>query len=273
MSLAQKSIVDIGIVVLSCDKYSDLWPPFFELFFRSWGGAPYPVYLLANQKKYSDARVKILLSGEDTDWSSSIKICLKNIKHEYVWVIFDDVFFDKKIDWGKIQRLMDFLKEKKPSYLRFRPVSKPDERIDRYFGRYKENTLYRTSVFAIWNRDVLLEALKEGESAWEFEYNSPSRVLRLPNFYGVYEEYIPYIHGVVKGLWLRSAVEKLKELGVTPNLSLRPEMSDAEHRKFMRAEKREKIFNGVPAFLRPILLLAKKKVSGTLSRLSNLKAQ
>lgn len=264
MSDIQKINLDLGVVILSCDKYSDLWPPFFELYFRSWDGSPFPVYLLSNQEIYSDQRVKTLCSGSDPDWSSSIKTCLKEVEHEYVWVIFDDVFFDKKVDWNKIQRLLDFLQKNKPSYLRFRPISKPDQRVDEYFGRYRENTLYRTSVFAIWKRSVLIDALIEGESAWEFEYNSPARVSHLPDFHGVYEEYIPYIHGVEKGVWIRGAVEELGKLNVVPDLSKRRQMSEQENNQRKWRVVREGIFNKSPAFLRPLLLSVKRAAMAVL---------
>ncbi|MFA5041148.1 MAG: hypothetical protein WC464_05905, partial [Bdellovibrionales bacterium] len=157
---------DIGIVVLSCDKYSDLWPVFFELFFRFWPDCPFPVYLFANRQSFADQRVHTVLSGDDPDWSSSVKACLRQINHRYVWLFFDDVMLDRPVQAAKISRLVDFVVDKDPSYLRFRRFPKPDTRKSRDFGRCEEKSLYRTSVLAIWKRDVLLDLLREGESAW-----------------------------------------------------------------------------------------------------------
>jgi hypothetical protein len=246
---------DICIVVLSCDKYGDLWPLFFRLFFRFWPDCQYPVYLFANRQSYDgDSRVRTVLSGDDPDWSTSVMTCLRQLKHKHVWLFFDDEFLDKQIYPDKINRLSNFIADKNPSYLRFRKFPKPDKRISRYFGRCRENTLYRTSVFAIWKREVLLDLMHEGESAWDFERNSVSRSDKYPDFYGVYEEYLSYIHGVERGVWSRKAVEKIRRLGLEPDLARRPEMSLTQHRQFQKACLRTYIFNRAPSRLKPVLI-------------------
>ena len=40
----------IGIVVPSCDKYSDLWPYFFNNFYKYWYNCPLNIYLISNEK-------------------------------------------------------------------------------------------------------------------------------------------------------------------------------------------------------------------------------
>ncbi len=39
---------ELAILVCSCDKYADVWEPFFKLFFKFWPDCPYPIYLLSN---------------------------------------------------------------------------------------------------------------------------------------------------------------------------------------------------------------------------------
>ena len=36
-----------AILIVSCDKYSDLWDPFFKLFFKFWPDCPFNIYLLS----------------------------------------------------------------------------------------------------------------------------------------------------------------------------------------------------------------------------------
>jgi len=49
----------IAVLVVSCDKYADLWPPFFQLFLRFWPECPFSVYLISNQKgpAYHDVKL------------------------------------------------------------------------------------------------------------------------------------------------------------------------------------------------------------------------
>ncbi len=245
---------DIGIVVLSCDKYSDLWPVFFELFFRFWPACPYPVYLFANKKTHNDPRVRTILSGDDPDWSSSVKACLDQIGHRYVWLFFDDVFLSRPVQADKITRLIDFIADKDPAYLRFRRFPRPDAKISRDFGRCGEKSLYRTSVLAIWRRDVLLDLLRAGESAWDFEHNTLGRAEKYPDFYGVYDDYLPHIHAVERGLWTRAAAAAVRRLGVAVDETRRSIMSNAQHRQFLKASVRTYIFNRTPGGLKPVLL-------------------
>lgn len=251
---------DAAVVVLSCDKYSDLWKPFFELYFRSWGAVDLPVYLCANQQVFDDPRVTTALSGEDPDWSTSIKASLAKIPHEYVLLVFDDVFFDQPVDPKGLARLLGFLKDRQPSYLRFRPAPKPDERIDAHFGRIHEDTIYRTSVFGLWRRSALLDLLKPGESAWEFEYRSPERARGLKDFFGVYQPYFSYIHAIEKGLWIRDAYNRVVALGVQPDLERRRLMTVDESRRHNWGRLRERVFNAAPAGLRPLLIRAKRSL-------------
>jgi hypothetical protein len=254
---------DVAVVVLSCDRYSDLWGPFFELYFRNWSGIDLPVYLCANRQTLEDSRVVTALSGEDPDWSTSIGASLAQVPHDYVLLVFDDVFFDKPVDPPSLQRLLDFVQKRQPSYLRFRAAPKPDERIDAHFGRIHEETIYRTSVFGLWRRSTLIELLEPGESAWEFEYNSPQRARSLPDFYGVYDTYFSYIHAIEKGLWIPDAYDRTLALGVQPDLSRRRLMTADEERHHKRGRVREAIFNAVPAVMRPFLIQAKRALRRT----------
>lgn len=251
---------DIAVAVLSCDKYSDLWPAFFDLYFRNWEGLNLPTYLCANEKVFPDSRVSTVLSGEDLDWSSSIKASLEQIPNEYVFVFFDDVFFDQKINKHRVAELLDFVSQEQPTYLRFREP-KPDERISKKFGRIREDTIYRTSIFALWKTRDLLDLLRAGESAWEFEYLSPDRARSLSGFYGVYEEYFSYIHGIEKGLWIKDAQRRVLDLGAAVDVSSRRVMTDDEDRRYKAARRRERIFNATPARFRPTLINAKRRLS------------
>ena len=250
---------DLAIIVLSCDKYSDLWVPFFYCFHRYWPLCPFPVYLFANEKKFeTDKGVTTVLSGPDRDWSSSIKACLEQIHHEYVLVLFDDVFLREPVETTVLAPLLSWLDRNKPAYLRFRPVPRPDERINKEIGRYHELTLYRTAVLAIWQRDVFLNILKPGESAWQLEIDGAQRSMRYPDFYGCYRSILNYVHGVEKGKWVPAVVRWLDEIGAAVSAADRQVMTNKDLAKSVFAHFREAIFNHSPASVRPHLFHASR---------------
>src|SRR3989338_3266453 len=74
---------DTSVLVVSCDKYQDIWKPFFTLFFRYWHDCPYPIYLGSNQRIYADQRVKTIAVGDDKDWSSGFRKMLEQIPQPY----------------------------------------------------------------------------------------------------------------------------------------------------------------------------------------------
>jgi len=250
---------DLAIVVLSCDKYRDLWAPFFHCFQRFWPDCPFPVYLFANQQRFEGAPgIVTVLSGEDRDWSSSIKTCLQQLREEYVLVLFDDVFLSRQIGPEQLAPLLGWLAREKPSYLRFRDVPRPDERVNSEIGRYRESTLYRTAVFAIWRRETFLALLTPGESAWQFEFNGLARAASDPAFYGTYcHDVIPYVHGVEKGKWVPAAHRWLRQIGA-PLVATRQVMETKQMLLNRFAHLREFFFNHAPSCWRPRLIRASR---------------
>ena len=83
---------DVTILFLSCDKYADLWDPLFYCFHKYWPKCPYPYYLGSNTKKARIKNVQTLLSGPDTDWSSSFRAILSQISTPYIFLWLDDIF-------------------------------------------------------------------------------------------------------------------------------------------------------------------------------------
>lgn len=253
---------DLAIVVLSCDRYSDLWPAFFYCLRKYWPKCPFPTYLFANEKPCETTfGVKTVLSGRDTDWSSSIKACLEQLEHEYVLVLFDDVFLNTNVEPADFAPLLRWLTRTKPAYLRFRPVPSPDERVTKDIGRYCESTLYRAAVFSIWRRNVFVNILVSGESAWSFETNASKRSVVYSGFYGSYRRNpLSYSHGVEKGMWLPSTLKWLTDIGAPITMPGRSIMSARDVALSRFAHFREFFFNHAPATLRPHLWRASRFV-------------
>ena len=55
---ARRPPEDPAILVVSFDAYQDLWPVFFQAFFKYWPDCPYRVYLGANTATYVHPRVQ-----------------------------------------------------------------------------------------------------------------------------------------------------------------------------------------------------------------------
>ena len=113
----KNTLNDCAILVLSCDKYCDLWKPFFELFHKFWSRCPFTVYLGSNTKKFRDYSIPTILSKSCIDWSSDLLSILAQMKEEYIFIWIDDFFPMSSIDTKLFIRGFEFMKMNKANHI------------------------------------------------------------------------------------------------------------------------------------------------------------
>jgi hypothetical protein len=218
----------IAVLISSCDKYHDLWDPFFTLFFKYWPDCPYPVYLSANNLEYEHQGVKTINMGEDTDWSSGFRKTLEKISQPYVIVLMEDYLLTGPVDTAMVERLIEYMESKRAACLRIFPCPGPDLPCadNQEIGEIRKGSAYRLSLqAAIWDKKILTELIRDGESAWELELNGTKRTndLDVPFLSVTGLSPIPYYcTAVVKGKWVKEAVELCRKEGIKIDLKKRP---------------------------------------------------
>jgi hypothetical protein len=242
--MTQPSVSDtplsLAILICSCDAYADVWDPFFTLFFRHWPDCPWPIYLIANHRRYPDERVNTLLLGDDKDWSTTFCDALERIPEDIALVLMEDYLLLAPPRTNEIARLARIMTETGAAHLRIFPCPGPDLPFPGYedLGILKKGAPYRTSLqAALWDRKALLNLAKRGENAWEFEHNATRRSNDMDALFlslqhtptDQMEDYpFPYLcTGVVKRKWIREAVEYCKKEGVALDLKTRPMESNS----------------------------------------------
>lgn len=232
---------DVAVLVVSCDKYRDLWGAFFTLFFRYWPDCPYPVYLGSNHQLYADSRIKTITVGDDRDWSSGVLKMLKQIPYTYLIVLLEDYLFYKRVDTLRITGLVSYLKKKNAACLRLFPCPGPDENCsdNAEVGEIRKGARWRLSLQpAIWDRQMLINLIREGETPWEFEVKGSIRTNKLnAPFLSVNEDAIKqplisyFCTAVVRGKWMRDAVRLCEKEGIKIDLSIRQSETLFDHFK------------------------------------------
>lgn len=201
---------NIAVLVVSCDNYADMWPPFFELFKKKWGDCPFPIYLITNYQTPDFPGVKTIPVGEDRSWSDNIIAALPAVPEEFVLMFIDDLFLTKTVDTPSLLAILRAMIEADANYLRLNPTVKADKPFNQLFGLVSPGTIYRTStVLAVWKKQALQTLLKPGENAWDFEIHGTTRADALDGFYAAWRPYFPVINGVIKGKWRRGAVRAI----------------------------------------------------------------
>ena len=91
-----------AVLVVSCDKYSDLWNPFFYFFKKHWPDCPYDIYLGSNTIDFKKDGIKMLFSGKDIDWSNSTMKIVSQLSSKYLLILLEDMFIVSPIDTSKV---------------------------------------------------------------------------------------------------------------------------------------------------------------------------
>jgi hypothetical protein len=202
----------IGVLVLSFDGFSELWPPFFESLFRCWNQCVYPIYLMTNHKTYSDERVQSLKLGNDISWSDNLIKALHSIPEEYLILFYEDAFITN-IDHPALKKAInECLRNNLSSMLMLPSRFNGRKKVKDYY-LINPDAPYRNSLFAnLIRKDVLLTLLRSGENAWQYEVIGNTRS-RQYKFYCVTKPVFTYDHGIVKGKWIDKTYSKYVNKG------------------------------------------------------------
>jgi hypothetical protein len=164
--------------------------------------------------KFESKLFDSLKIGDELSWSDNLIKSLNKIKQEYVLLTFDDLFLTAKVDNQFIEQLMIRAIQSKFNYLQFyRSISKGRRQDDLIFKKFNKTRYKNSTIWSFWKKDVLLDLLQKDENAWEFETNGNLRSYKYKDFYSTRRNAIPFVNGIVKGIWNPLAKNKLKRLG------------------------------------------------------------
>lgn len=239
----KKDVSNCTILVLSCDKYADLWEPFFGQFWKYWPDCPYPVVLGSNTKGYKHPKVKTILSGPDRDWSSSLRTILEKISTPYIFLLLDDIFPVEKIRSKDFSEALEFLMENKGKHMHMFPSPKPDRlATDPRFGVYEPGAPYRSTAMGFWEVSYLHDFLITGENPWNFEIMGSYRTRYTDGFYCAMKLLFKRLHVVEKGSIFAEAYEYCNAHSIPLDTKKREVLSDT---KKLRSQIQILIFNSV----------------------------
>ncbi len=243
---------DIAVLVLSCDKYSDIWPVFYSFFFKYWNDCPFKIYNASNHLSFDHPRITNIHSGLDSDWSTETKVILEQIKEKYVILILDDYFIYQSVDMATLLNSIQEMKNRDALFLKlscFPTTHKSLWEYDKlvnipFMGQIRNGQEYRVNLqLGAWNKDLLHNLLISGESPWEFELKGSKRSDEISNpcLCIVEDPKKDYVHGPItylcsalsKGIWMLDALELCKKENIPVTIGTRGVETKFEY-KFRR---------------------------------------
>ena len=221
-----------AILVVSFDAYQDLWPVFFQLFFKYWPDCPYPVYLGANRATYTHPRVTPVLIGADQDYSTNLQAMLAQVPQAWVITWIEDRPPCAPVDTARVAQAIAQAQQRQAAYLKLISIYPLALTPAGEIGEIPAGNRYRVSLtVALWRAAALQQLLHPGESAWDIERRGSQRAGEVAGgFYGLsfatrWQPPIPQRHLVLKGRLMRAALPFLKREGLRASLAQRPVQS------------------------------------------------
>ncbi len=218
-----------AVLVSSCDRFFDAWRPFAGFWRRHWPTAAlrWPVYLIVNELAVRSDWLTPLAVGRDKGWSDNLRLVLGRIESDYLLYLQEDYFLTAPPDAHWLEEMLDRMKAGHVDLLCLRamppgygaeewpPVGDGDNRL----SKIPEGSPWRGRLqAAFWRRESLLGALRDGESAWDFEANAGERLRGLRAWTVAGEEgdkALPYLSSaIVRGLWTPDARQLCAEQGI-----------------------------------------------------------
>lgn len=227
---------EVPLLVISCDKYSDLWEPFFCVFRTHWPDCPFDLYLGTNHLTCNVPGVKTINVGDDRSWADGLCAMLEKLNSTHVILFLEDFFLTKPVQTSAILRLVEISQKNLVDCLRFAPLPPPTPLPTRLIFGYKDIAIVEkdTPYFiatqpAIWRKDFLSKILVPGFSAWEFEHTASTMAEFMDaQVWGPLKPYLVYEQGVEKGKWKPSVLEICHNLGAEVDLNSRSVFGAAE---------------------------------------------
>lgn len=211
---------ELSILVSSCDKYSQLWQPFFKLLDKNWpelkrDHKEVKVYLLANKKTFNYPGVEMINIPQEISWSDNMLFALNSIKTKYVLLFLDDYWVSEPVNVTRFEELLKSMYYHDAAYMQLhvdpaeQKLFKAVARVDGLVHKNKFQK-YRASLqLAIWEVAALKQILRSGENPWEFEMAASIRSSGYPKDFLTLQKHPPftYINASYQGHITPAALE------------------------------------------------------------------
>lgn len=230
----------LSIIVLSCDKYSDLWSDFFMLRDKFWSDCDYKWYLVTESLSFEYPGVSVINTGKNLNWTGRLKFALSQIKSQYIGWYLDDFFISERVDNIQIHQLVDKMVSDNIDYINVSDVfdslvkmPEPHKYYDEHLFVIPKHKKYGISTAAaLWNKDYLRKILGDNDkNAWQFEIDLCNQALSDEGIPGTIlcDDRKPFkvtpVPVVIQGKYYPKSIRLFKRKGITLNTGERSLMS------------------------------------------------
>lgn len=175
---------DCTIIVNSCDRYDDVWLPFFSALKDMWPDCSHKIILNTEHKNFELEGLKITSLNLDMEdgkkpWGWRLRKALALVDTEFVITLFDDFLLQSPVDHVKLKQcILDMKENHDVAVFYFNNVpgpNTPDSRFPGFELIGSRNDYRLNSAPAIWRTKQLLEFTGDIDSPWAWEFFGSAR--------------------------------------------------------------------------------------------------
>lgn len=215
----------LSILIISCDKNTDVLSHQVELFGKYWGDCSFPVYLVSESKAI-ESNYKTILFGQQTTWTKEVLYAIDQTPGRYVLLLLDDAYLYESVNNQLFVEIVDFMEKNSIKYYRIprmrnRYLLKADFPDSDNVSRLFDNRAYEVTIgITIWDKFELKNVFGDGSrTAWEIENDfSKNAVHNKGAFIDGYvtdkRMILSVAHMITAGKWMPSGLRIMKKHGV-----------------------------------------------------------
>ena len=175
-----------GLSKCSCDDYSDLWDPFFQLLKKYWKDCPYKFVLNTESKTYKSdyfdvETFQFYKPNCKVPWGKRLIKHLKNIETDYVIIMLEDYFLYSYVNQKRLDECIEYMEShKNTAHIRLSDklrVKDSDLSLD-YYGRFRDQFYMMSLQPGLWRREDLIRFTLTHYTPWDFEVQGSKRCWR-----------------------------------------------------------------------------------------------
>ena len=211
------------IFIDSIDSYSDIWPVFFDMFYRYWPDFEGTIFLNTETKTYKHDKFDIVCTeiGKFNDYGKRFRAGLDMTESDWVMYFPIDCIFMGQVETNKLDHYFNFFKENdldsfSLAYQSYRELKQTDVKGVSLVIPPTSN-MFSTQI-AFWKKSTLYQLILPHENPWSAEWFGTKRAnkmkikLACPSTKNdnplIYD-----LHGCLgQGKWLSNAIEHLQKL-------------------------------------------------------------
>jgi hypothetical protein len=254
---------NMGIVVMTSEKYKDVWVPFYYFMEKYWANCNYPIYHVSEgDLPVTSFTINHIERRPADSWNEILSNALDNISQDYILLLLSDFFLLRSVNSYKIEQYLNILEKENAAFIRIFPCPGPHFSYKNYLdiGLIEKKTPYSISTQAtIWKKNDLLNFICKFKDDSELEILGSQRsdelekdllsVTIIDKNKKLEEQNYAFTYlctAVIQGKWNRKAVKLCKRENIKLDLNYRKQQTILEEFYYY-------YYNKMPTILRYII--------------------